>query len=228
MSQHPAQIADDRSARTTVAFLGTLGPLHKELARYDLARLRLLVETIEPDLLGIEAGADAWESGDPARLAIEIREAVLPATRFTDTVVIPLGDASPDELRPPAAGTFAAQRAALVRQADRLLESAACSIDDPADLSHGRYVHLCRSVCRLEAAAAGQAGRAAWEQANDHMFHALTEAIRRDPGRRVLVAVQCRRIHVLEAGLRASAEQLRLARFEDLVPVARRDRARSA
>jgi len=215
-------------SRSQVALLGTLGHLHADGLRYDLDRLRELVETIEPDLLGIEAAADAWESDDRRRLAAEIRDGLLPGTRLVDTVVIPLGEASSRELAPPEDGELAGLRAALVHAGDRLLAAVGRRIDDPVGLSGGAYVHLCAAVCHVEAAVAGEPGRRAWDDTNRAIADALIGAIRRDPGRRVLAAVRCRRIHVLEARLRALPDELELVRFEDLVPLPRRHRPRSA
>jgi len=214
-------------SRSQVALLGTLGHLHADGLRYDLDRLRELVETIEPDLLGIEANADAWESDDRRRLADEIRDGLLPGTRLVDTVVVPLGQASSRELAPPD-GELTGLRTALVHAGDRLLAAVGRRIDDPVGLSGGAYVHLCAAVCHVEAAVAGEQGRRVWDDTNRAIADALVGAIRRDPGRRVLVAVQCRRIHALEARLRALPDEIELVRFEDLVPLPRRPHPRSA
>ncbi len=60
--------------KTRLALLGTLGHLHAEPLRYDLACLRSLVEALEPDLLGIEVEPDAWERGDLRAAPVEVRE----------------------------------------------------------------------------------------------------------------------------------------------------------
>jgi len=228
----PAEVLSHQDAtgapgRSQVALLGTLGHLHADGLRYDLDRLRELVETIEPDLLGIEANADAWESDDRRRLADEIRDGLLPGTRLVDTVVVPLGQASSRELAPPD-GELTGLRTALVHAGDRLLAAVGRRIDDPAGVSRGAYVHLCAAVCHVEAAVAGEQGRRVWDDTNRAIADALVGAIRRDPGRRVLAAVQCRRIHALEARLRALPDEIELVRFEDLVPLPRRPHPRSA
>ncbi len=219
MSQRPRTAEHRAPPRTRVALLGTLGPLHVHGLRYDIDRLRSLVETIEPDLLGIEAASDAWGSDDATRLPSEIRDGLAEGARLTDTVVVPLGEPSPLELAPPVEGELARSRAAFMRAADRLLAAVGRAIDDPAGVSRGAYVRLCRAVCHLEAAAAGEPGRGAWARTNEKIVDALLQAVRRDPGRRVLVAVECRRIHVLEARLRALPDEIELVRFEDLAPL---------
>lgn len=222
------QDASGAPSRSQVALLGTLGHLHADGLRYDLDRLRRLVETIEPDLLGIEVNLDAWEARDTRRLPAEVRAALAPAARLTDIVVVPLGEPSPCELAPPDGGPFVRLRSVFVHGGDRLLASVARRIDDPAGVSRGAYIHLCATVCHLEAAAAGEPGRVAWARTNERILDGLLGAIRRDPGRRVLAAVQCRRIHLLEARLRALPDEIELVRFEDLVPLPRRHRQRSA
>src|SRR5215470_9497002 len=77
--------------RTRVALLGTIGPLHAEVLRYDLNRLRRVVEDLEPDLLGVEVEPEAWQRGDPGSVPVEVREALVPAARRLDTVILPLG-----------------------------------------------------------------------------------------------------------------------------------------
>lgn len=228
MSQRPQTHREPRAPRTRVALLGTLGYLHGDGLRYDFDRLRSLVETIEPDLLGIEAAPAAWESDDPSLLAREIRDGLVPGARLTDTVVVPLGGPSPLEFAPPVDGELARLRAELIRAADRLLAAVGRAIDDPAGVSRGAYVHLCATVCHIEAAAAGKPGRRAWHATNERIFEGLLDAVRRDPGRRVLVAVQCRRLHALEARLRSLTHEIELVPFEQLIPVDRRRRSVSA
>lgn len=201
--------------RTTVALLGTLGELHAEGLRYDLARLRSLVETLEPDFLGVQAEPVAWDSDDPGDQLLEVRAALVPSARLTDTVVVPLGAPTPNELASPETGELADLRAGVIRAADALIAALGRLVDSPAGVSRGTYVHLCGFICHVEAAAAGDAGRRAWHATNERILDRLLEAIRRDPGRRVLVAVQCRRIHFLEARL-ATLPEVELVPFERL------------
>lgn len=214
----PSRSGQQRPPRSRVALLGTIGHLHAEAVRYDLEGLRALVETLEPDLLAVEVEPDAWESGDPERLPLEVREALAPASRLTDTVVVPLG-AEPRLEAVNGDGQLARLRAALIRRADDLLTSKARAIDDPAGVSRGAYPHLCRGVCNLEAAAAGKDGRVAWARANDRIIERLREVLSRNPGSRVLVAVNCRRVHLLTRRLRGLADEIELVRFENLLPL---------
>lgn len=216
--EQPQRSVEKGPVRARVALLGTLGQLHAEAIRYDLQRLRTLVETLEPDILAIEVEPDAWESDDPERLPLEVRAALAPASRLIDTVVVPLGAEA--RLEPATDdGGLLRLRMALIRGADDLLNTIARAVDDPAAVSRGAYAHLCGRVCRLEAAAIGKEGRAAWAQANDRVIGRLREAVAANPGSRVLVAVNCRRVHVVAARLRALVDEIELVRFEDLVPL---------
>lgn len=210
-----------RGPRTKVALLGTLGELHAEGLRYDLARLRSLVETLEPDLLGVQADPATWDSDDADIQLLEVRAALVPGARLTDTVVIPLGAPTPGELALPESGELADLRARVIRAADGLLNGLGRLVDSPEGVSRGAYIHLCGLVCHVEAAAAGDAGRRAWQATNERILERLLEAIRRNPGRRVLVAIQCRRIHWLETRLRALTSEIELVPFERLIDVDR-------
>ena len=212
----PAEAETANEPRTRLALLGTLGQLHSEPLRYDLACLRALVEGLEPDLLGVEAAPDAWQRDDLSGAPIEVRESLLPAARRTDTIIVPLGCPSPLELAPPAGGGLARPRAGLVRAARRLLTRLQRAADGPEGVNSHWFKHTCGLLCSLEAAAAGDEGRRAWDAANGRILERLLWLARRDPGRRVLVALQCRRIHWLETRLRALGEEIDLVPYQRL------------
>lgn len=211
------------AAPTRLAFIGTLGALHARPIAYDLARLRSVAEQLEPDLLAVEADRASWEAADSAALPPEVLASLAPAARLTDTVVVPVGGPSGRELAPPDGGELAAVRANIIRAADGLLESLARAFDSPERASRGLYPHLCALICRVEYAAASVAGRQAWRETNDRILANLLGLIRSDPGRRVLAAVQCRRIHWLEARL-AVLPEVELVPFECLTQTGRRRR----
>lgn len=214
--------------RTQLAFLGTLGALHAGPVRYDLGRLRWLVETLEPDLLGIEADPAEWEIDARGTPALEVREALVPAARRTDTVIVPLGGPSPLELAPPDDGELVRLRAGLIRSADRLLTALQRAADSPEAVSGGLVTHVCGLLCGIKEAASGEVGRNAWTQANEAILDGLLRAVRRDPGRRVLIAVRCHRIHWLRARLRPLSDEIELVPFEHFTTIDRRRRSRSA
>lgn len=201
--------------RTRLALIGTLGALHARTIAYDLARLRSLAEQLAPDLLAVEADRAAWEAGDAASIPREVLVSLAPAARLTDTVVVPVGALSGRELAPPDGGRLADVRADIIRAADGLLDALARAFDAPERASRGLYPHLCALLCHVEYVAASDAGRQAWRETNDRILANLLQLIRSDPGRRVLVAVQCRRIHWLEARL-AVLPEVELVPFECL------------
>jgi len=203
-------------SKTRLALLGTLGHLHTEALRYDLACLRALVETLEPDLLGVEVEPEAWERGDLSGAPLEVRAGLVPAARRTDTVIVPLGGPSPGELAPPEGGGLARLRAGLVRGADRLLTGLQRAADGPEGVNSPLFGHVCGFICTVEAVAAGETGRQAWEATNARILERLLWAVRRDPGRRVLVAVQCRRVHWLETRLRSLRDEITLVPYSAL------------
>lgn len=207
----------ESGSKTRLALLGTLGYLHTEAVRYDLVCLRSLVERLEPDLLGVEIDPQAWEQQDLSGVSVEVREGLVPATWRTNTVIVPLGSPSPLELAPPSGSRLAMRvRAGLVGVADRFLAGLQRTFDGPEGVNSALFGHLCGAVCDLQAAAGGDVGRRAWEATNARILERLLWAVRRDPGRRVLVALQCQRIHWLQARLRPLGEEIALVGYQEL------------
>lgn len=202
--------------RSRVAFVATLGSLALEPAEVDLARLRSLVEHLEPDLLAVEADPAEWEAGIRTGIAREIVDALEPATRVTDTVVVPIGGLSGCELAPPDTGALAGPRTALIRAGDRLLMTVAREYDSPKPVTRVLYRQLCELVCHTEHAASSPAGKAAWRETNERILENLVAAARRDPGSSILAAVQCRRINWLTRQLRRKRDAIDLVPFEAL------------
>ena len=203
---------------TAMALLGTLGHLHTEPLAYDLACLRSLVQRLEPDLLGIEVEPEVWESGDLGAASVEIREALVPAAACIDTIIVPLGGSSKAELVAPGAGTLAGLRGWFLGAADRFLTDMQRSraTDGPDGVNSAAFEHICGMACNLEEIVAGDEGRAAWEQTNERILQRLLDAVRRDPGRRMLVAVNCRRVHWLRSRLRRFDDELSLVDYHQL------------
>lgn len=206
----------ENQPKTRLALLATVGHLHTEPLRYDLACLRSLVETLEPDLLGVEVDPDDWEQGDLGGAPVEVQKGLVPAARHTDTVIVPLGGPSPEELAPPEDGELAGLRTSLIREADRLLTRLQRTADGPEGVNSLLFGHVCGLICYVEAAIASDAGRRAWEATNQHILERLLWAARRDPGRRMLAAVQCRRIHWLEPQLKRQTDLLELVNYWEL------------
>lgn len=191
--------------RTRVAVLGTLSDLHRQSAAYDLAVLSRLVRRVEPDLLCAEIGRDHWETRDLARMPLEYREALIPVCRRSDIVLVPVAGAGTAWSSAQGPGRRG-PRSALVRLLNaqlRLMQRLAAT---PEAINSGAFGMACYWMCELIAWAGGAATRQAWTEANDRLLQNVLAAVRRDPGRRVLVTVDCRRRHLLDRRLRALSE----------------------
>ncbi len=210
ITTQPIEAAADTPIRTRVALLGTIGHLHAEPLKYDLRRLRVVVEEIEPDLLGVEADPLAWATGDLCSSPLEVREALVPATWRIDTVVVPLGGGAMCGYAPPEDGHAVGFRSALVRALDNFLMALQRRADGPEDIAAPHFQHVCELVCAMEAAASTAESRLTWERTNAEILDNVITTIRRDPGRRLLVAVQCRRLHWLELQLRRRRSEIQL------------------
>ena len=182
--------------------LSTLSDLHRQPIRYDLAELARIVADVQPDLLGVELEQDEFERGDLVRAPIEVREALVPLARRSDAVIVPIGAASPDELRAPHSGV----RAALARVLDATLQFVQKTANDARRVNSAVVSHTCGLICHFEEYSCGERGRHAWKTTNQRMLANIIEMIQRDPGTRILVAVQCRRKHWLEPKLRKTPE----------------------
>ena len=74
---------------------------------------------------------------------------------------------------------------------------------------------ICDALCAFHLRLSGPEVRRAWEETNRGMLTNILAAIRRDPGRRVLVTVDCRRRRWLANRLR-QAPGVELVGYSDL------------
>lgn len=205
--------SNDPSPRSRLALLATMGALHAEPLRYDLACLCTLVADLSPDLLCAEITREAWEEGDMSFAALEVREALAPVVAATDIVLIPVAP-SPDQFAdyPRLPGW----RQSLVRRFDRLLRWGQRVADRP-EVIHGMlFETFCHSVCTLTEMAWRGEDRATWEAQNKALAANILQAVQRDAGRRVLVVVQCQRIHKLVPLLERHPDEFELVHYANL------------
>ncbi len=188
--------------KTRIALLGTLSELHRQPIQYDLAEVAHITEALLPDLLGVEVERAEFERDDLSHAPVEVREALVPLARRSDIVLVPIGAASPDELRAPQASL----RAALNRVLDAMVAWLQRTANDARRVNSAFVSHTCGLICHLEEHASGACGRQAWTTTNERMFTNIIGMAQRDPGTRILVAVQCRRKHWLEPKLRKMRE----------------------
>ncbi|HEX7973341.1 MAG TPA: hypothetical protein VF498_02955, partial [Anaerolineales bacterium] len=78
--------------------LGTLAELHRKPIQYDLKTLRRLVKDLQPDLLCVEIHPDDWQAGELSSLPPEYREALVPLSRRTDIIIVPVSGSRDREI----------------------------------------------------------------------------------------------------------------------------------
>jgi len=200
--------------KTRIAVLGTLAELHREPIRYNLACLTRLVEELNPDLLCAELPREVWESGDTSDAPVEYREALIPLAARTNIVIVPIQGAAGCAPVTAQNGRMARPRRAILRRLDGLLRWFQRRADEPRAIHSGAFGHLCHTICLLEAWVGGPATRHAWDAANRVLLKNVLAAVRRDPGVRVLVTVDCRRWHQLVERLRHMDEVELVAYWE--------------
>lgn len=198
---------------TRLAFLGTMSDLHREPVAYDLARLSAIVADVAPDLLCAEITRELWEGGDLSSAAVEVREALAPVVAATDIVLIPI---APSPERFDDFGPAHGRRAELVRSLDRLLRWGQREAGTAEAVNGRLFGAFCHTLCTLTEASWSDRVRAAWHAQNEAIAANILQIVRRDPCRRVLVVVQCQRVHKLLPLLRRCDEQLEIVAFDRL------------
>lgn len=196
-----------------LAVLGTMSDLHQQACRYDLASLQKIVADVSPDLLCVEITAEAWESEDFSRASIELREALAPIIASTDIVLIPVAP-TPDHYSDFTPNS--PWRGSLVRTFDRLLRWGQLQVDDPKSINGPWFGAFCHSVCFLTEMFWSAEDRIRWEKQNRELAENIVRAVRRDRGRRVLVTVQCQRLHRLLPLLHAHEDLFTIVDYQDL------------
>lgn len=193
--------------------LGTMSNLHSQPIAYDLACLRKVVADLAPDLLCAEITMDAWEREDFSQASLEVREALAPVIASTDIVLIPVAS-SPQQYADftPDSGW----RRRLVRTFERLLQWGQVQADNVESINGLWFGVFCHTVCWLTELLWTTKDRAAWEQQNEELAGNIIRAVRRDSGRRVLVAVQCQRLHRLMPLLFAHDDLIRIVAYQNL------------
>jgi hypothetical protein len=198
---------------TRLAILGTLSDLHCEPLPYDLAALQQLIIELAPEILCAEITTANWEAGDLTSAEVEVREALAPVVAVTDTVLVPV---TPTEHQFLDFAPRVGWRWSLIRAFERLLRWGQRKAGTPEAVNgflFGAFCHtLCWSIERLWT----EEARSAWEAQNRTIGENIIQAVRRDPGRRVLVAVRCQRLHRLVPLLRAYAKDVQIVHFQKL------------
>jgi hypothetical protein len=182
-----------------LALLSTLSDLHTQSIQYDLAALTGIVNQVSPDFLCVELPRRDWEMGNLGQAPVEVGRGLLPSAEVSDVVVVPVtSDARQFGDFAPKAG-WRAGAARWLAQALRRAQRAASN----AEAIHAMlFRSVCHTICALDVMSWDAEARRAWKARNQAMLDNVLQVARRDPGRRVLVAVQCQRVHWLGPRLR--------------------------
>ncbi len=199
--------------RTRMAILGTLSDLHGQPLPYDLACLRKIVTEQAPDLLCAEVTTEVWEQSNLAAAELEVREALAPVAALTDIVLVPV---APSEKQYAEFASNAGWRRRATQSGIRVLRWGQRKAATPEAIHGFLFEAFCHTVCALTEATWPPAQRAEWEKQNQQMVENILDVVRRDPGRRVLVVVQCQRMHRLAPLLKAYREELELVDYQKL------------
>jgi hypothetical protein len=192
--------------RSRVAVLGTLAEMHRESIKYDLKMLGRLVKDLQPDLLCAEIRLDDWQTGDLSNLPFIYREGLVPLARRTDIIIVPVEGSKDVQLIAPHGGRWRGLREFIVRLLNGHLRWMQRLANGPETINSPIFQSACQTTCALIARMCGVQTQRAWDQANQDILDNVLTAIRRDPGRRVLVTVDCRRSHRLIQSLRGMPE----------------------
>ena len=196
--------------RTPVAVLGTLAEFHREPIPYDLAALVRLVQEVRPDLLCLDLTPEQWRRRDFGDLPPEYRDALLPLAHQTDIVVAPIaGD------RPPSEPVITGWRRWAISELRRSLAYLHRTAPGPGAVNAGPRHFIADLLYTVIAVLAGRTTRRAWKAHTDRLIAHVLDVVRRDPGCRVLVAVNVRHCHHIRHALRQRPE-VRIVRYSQL------------
>lgn len=189
-------LSDLRHLPTTrLAILRTMGLLHTEPLQYDLECLRSIISDLAPDLVCAEITREDWENVRLSATTLEVREVLTPVIAVTDTVLVPVAPSSMQFRDYKASSGW---RQSLTHKFDRILKWGQRKADRPETIHDLMFRTFCHTVCIMTEMSWSKEDRTAWKIHNEALAENILEAIRRDPGMRVLVVVQCQWYHSLE------------------------------
>lgn len=201
------------SPKTRLAILGTMSDLHRQSIRYDLACLQQIVAEVAPDLLCAEITKEAWEQNDFSKLTLEVREALAPIIASMDIVLIPVAP-DPKQFVDFAPNSGWSRRIVMIL--DRLLRWGQIQANDVEAVNGPWFGAFCHTVCWVTELFWSPKDRIAWERQNLELAENIVQAVQRDRGRRVLVTVQCQRLHRLISLLHSHTDLFSIVGHQDL------------
>jgi hypothetical protein len=199
--------------KTRLAILRTMGSLHAEPLGYDLDSLRAIILHVGPDLLCADITREDWENNTLSNTTLEVREALAPVIKMSDTVLVPVAptpEQFSDYQAPPG------WRHVLSGWFGRLLQWGQRVANRPEAIHGLAFEVFCHTICVLTETTWTSTDRAAYGGRYEALAKNILQAIRRDPGRRVLVVIQCQWHHTLEPVLKRQAEWLEIVGYREL------------
>ena len=185
--------------KTRISLLSTLADMHTQSIQYNLTALTDILTQVSPDLLYVEVPQYDWELGRLDQAPVEVQRSLLPMAELSRTVVVPV---APDARQFNDFAPRTGWRAGLVRWLDQILRWAQRQANSAEAIHTWSFEGVCHTLCHLSQWSWEADARRAWEEQNQSMLDNILQAIRRDPGRRILVAVQCQRTHWLKLRLK--------------------------
>lgn len=185
--------------KTRLALLSTLSDMHTQPIQYNLAALTGIVHQVAPDFLCVELPRNDWELGNLGQASVEVQRSLLPSAEVSDVVIVPV---APDGRHFNDFAPQAGWRARLARRLARILQRAQRAANKAEAVHAIPFQSVCHALCLLSEMSWDAGARQAWNSQNRAMLDNILQIARRDPGRRMLVAVQCQRTHWLEPRLK--------------------------
>jgi hypothetical protein len=190
-----------------------MSDLHDQPVSYDLRNLQKIVIDLAPDLLCAEVTKEAWEGGDLTLASLELRGALAPAVAMTDIVLVPV---VPSTVQFADFAPLGGWRQRLIRSFDRLLRWGQGRADNAETINGVWFGLFCHSICELTEMFWSKQDRAAWELQNQVLVENIVRAVWNNKGCRVLVAVQCQRLHRLVPLLEKHSSLFDLVGYQNL------------
>lgn len=185
--------------KTRLALLSTLAEMHTQSIQYNLTTLANILTQVSPDLLYVEVPQHDWELDRLEQAPVEIQRGLLPLAELSRTVVVPV---APDARQFNDFAPRTGWRAGLARRLDQALRWAQRQANSAEAIHAWPFEATCHTLCHLSELSWDTEARQAWQAQNQALLTNIREAVHHDSGRRVLVAVQCQRIHWLEPRLK--------------------------
>ena len=198
--------------KTRVSLLSTLADMHTQPIQYNLAALAGIVDKVAPDFLCVELPRSDWETGNFKQAPVEVQRSLLPSAELSDVVIIPV---APDARQFNDFAPKSGWRAGLARILARALQRAQRAANKAEAVHALPFQSVCHTLCLLNEMSWDADARKAWDGQNQAMLDNILQVARRDPARRMLVAVQCQRVHWLEPRLK-KAPGIELVDYQEL------------